>query len=535
MLQRSKTCDPRRLDLFLNNRLADDQHRDLEAHLLICPECRNKLDELAGGPGWWTEVRRYLGGDGVSEFMQPLDSEAPQRVRKGELDFLEPSDDPALLGKLGPYEVHEVLGQGGMGIVLKAFDPALHRPVAIKILAAAYAANGAARKRFAREAQAAAAIMHDHVVPVHAIDANANPPYLVMAFIPGQSLQQRLDESGPLQVREILRIGMQTAAGLAAAHAQGIVHRDIKPANIMLENGFERVRITDFGLARAMHDGTVTQAGAVAGTPQYMAPEQAGAEMVDQRADLFSLGSTLYAMCTGQAPFRGNTGLGIIRQVCDTEPISIRSINPDVPRWLEGIVRKLHAKDPAQRFQSAAEVASLLEGCLAHVQKPDSCPLPRIAHELARLVKEPVNRQKRRRWSPAALSLVAGVLSISALCVFVWPASMQHFADGDRGPTDPAAAQDQAVLANIPQVDFQSEASQVRQGLERLQQSLSADGGTEGLGLEPALGQARLRAEILERGLTPQAPSGVDAIDAQLQSIKQRLDAMAQRNHKDFN
>ncbi|HLN30214.1 MAG TPA: protein kinase [Gemmataceae bacterium] len=534
MLQRSKTCDPRRLDLFLNNRLADDQHRDLEAHLLICPDCRNKLDELAGGPGWWTEVRRYLGGDGVSEFVQPFDSAGPERIRKGELDFLEPSDNPALLGKLGPYEVHEVLGQGGMGIVLKAFDPSLHRPVAIKILAAAYAANGAARKRFAREAQAAAAIMHDHVVPVHAIDANAHPPYLVMAFIPGQSLQQRLDESGPLDVREILRIGMQTAAGLAAAHAQGIVHRDIKPANIMLENGFERVRITDFGLARAMHDGTVTQAGAVAGTPQYMAPEQAGAETVDQRADLFSLGSTLYAMCTGQAPFRGNTGLGIIRQVCDTEPISIRSINPDVPRWLEGIVRKLHAKDPARRFQSAAEVASLLEGCLAHVQKPDSCPLPRIAQELARLVREPRHPAKRR-WSPAVFSLAAGVLSISALCVFVWPASKPHPADEERGDMNPGAVQDQALLAEIPPVDFQREATEVRQGLERLRQSLSSDGGNEGLGLEPALGQARLRAEILERGLTPQAPSGVDAIDAQLQSIKQRLDSMAQRERKDFN
>ena len=189
----------------------------------------------------------------------------------------------------------------------------------------------------------------------------ASPPYLVMAFIAGQSLQQRIDRSGPLELKEILRIGMQTASGLAAAHAQGLVHRDIKPANIMLENGIERVRITDFGLARAVGDGSVTQSGAVAGTPQYMAPEQAGGEAVDQRADLFALGSTLYAMGTGRAPFRGSTGLAVLRQVCDVEPTSIRVLNPDVPIWLEGIIRKLHAKDPTKRIQSAAEVADLLE------------------------------------------------------------------------------------------------------------------------------------------------------------------------------
>src|SRR5205085_5669050 len=242
--------------------------------------------------------------------------------------------------------------------------------------AAELAANGSARKRFAREAQAAAAVAHDHVVPVHAVDSQASPPYLVMGFIPGQSLQQRIDRSGPLELKEVLRIGMQTAAGLAAAHAQGLVHRDIKPANIMLENGIERVRITDFGLARAVDDATVTANGAVAGTPQYMAPEQARGEAVDQRADLFALGSTLYAMCAGRAPFRGDSGWAVIRQVCEAEPPPLRSLNPDVPAWLEGIIRKLHAKDPSRRFPSAAEVADLLERCLAHVQQPDAHALP---------------------------------------------------------------------------------------------------------------------------------------------------------------
>src|SRR5262249_23305682 len=157
------------------------------------------------------------------------------------------------------------------------------------------AVNPAARRRFAREAKAAAAVVHDNVVPIHHVDTASGLPYLVMQYVPGPSLQQRLDASGPLELEEILRIGMQTAEGLAAAHAQGIVHRDVKPANILLENGVERVRLTDFGLARTVDDATQTQSGLLAGTPAYMAPEQARGEALDHRADLFSLGSVLYA------------------------------------------------------------------------------------------------------------------------------------------------------------------------------------------------------------------------------------------------
>ena len=138
-----------------------------------------------------------------------------------------------------------------MGIVLRAFDEKLHRVVAIKVLAPQLATSATARKRFVREAQAAAAVSHEHVVTIHAVEEANGLPYLVMQYVAGMSLQERLDRDGPLELKEILRIGMQTAAGLAAAHAQGLVHRDIKPANILLENGVERVKITDFGLARA--------------------------------------------------------------------------------------------------------------------------------------------------------------------------------------------------------------------------------------------------------------------------------------------
>ena len=214
------------------------------------------------------------------------------------------SRKPGSLGRLGHYEIQEVIGRGGMGIVLRAFDEKLHRVVAIKVMAPQLATSATARRRFTREAQAAAAVTHDHIVTIHAVEEADGLPYLVMQYVAGMSLQERLERDGPLQLAEILRIGMQTAAGLAAAHAQGLVHRDIKPANILLENGIERVKITDFGLARAADDASLTQSGVVAGTPQYMSPEQARGEAVDHRTDLFSLGSVLYAMCTGRPPFR---------------------------------------------------------------------------------------------------------------------------------------------------------------------------------------------------------------------------------------
>src|SRR5262249_39653100 len=157
----------------------------------------------------------------------------------------------------------------------------------------------------------------DHIVTIHAVEGDSSEPYLVMQYVAGLSLQQRLDREGPLELREILRIAMQTASGLSAAHAQGLVHRDIKPANILLENGVDRVKITDFGLARVANEASVTQSGVVAGTPHYMAPEQAEGKPLDQRTDLFSLGSVLYAMCTGRAPFRASGTMAVLKRVCE--------------------------------------------------------------------------------------------------------------------------------------------------------------------------------------------------------------------------
>jgi serine/threonine-protein kinase len=424
MVARLNPCNPDRLRLLAEDRLPPAEMIGLEEHLQHCAGCRKTLDGLVGGEPWLEAVRRYLGADPTESYEAGPPAEVEVEVDKS-LGFLAPSDWPDSLGRLGTYEVKGVVGRGGMGVVLKAFDPALSRNVAIKVLSASLATCGAARRRFLREAKAAAAVAHEHVVSVFAVVETAGLPFLVMEYVPGRSLQDRLDQQGPLGLPEILRIGMQTAAGLAAAHAQGLVHRDVKPANILLENGIERVKLTDFGLARAAADAGVTQSGLVAGTPHYMAPEQARGEATDHRADLFSLGSTLYAICTGHPPFRAESPLAVLRRVSDDEPRPVRQINPEIPEWLEAIIARLHSKDPVGRFPSAAELAELLSRCLAHVQEPLAVPLPpELVPSAAR--RDP-RRQHRLRWAGVGL---LGVTAILGAAIPFWPARLP----GPRAP-----------------------------------------------------------------------------------------------------
>jgi hypothetical protein len=329
----------------------------------------------------------------------------------GGLDFLAPSQKPGSRGRLGHYEILEVVGRGGMGVVFRAFDTKLHRVVAIKALAPPLATSSAARRRFVREARAAAAVTHDHVIAIHTVEDAGPVPYLVMQFIEGPTLQKKLDRTGQLSLKEILRIGLQIAEGLAAAHRQGLVHRDVKPANILLENGVERVKITDFGLARAGDDASLTHSGVVAGTPTYMSPEQADGLPVDFRSDLFSLGSVMYVMCTGRPPFRAPSAMAILKRVCEETPRPIREINPELPPWLAELVARLHAKAPADRFGSAREVADLLAWRLAELQQ-GSTPSASVQPPLARQPALAPPRRSRRLWAGAAavlLALLAGL------------------------------------------------------------------------------------------------------------------------------
>jgi serine/threonine-protein kinase len=324
------------IERFLDNRLSAEDAAAFEDHLGACPVCRRELEARAAAESWWQEARDCLApgeqplplGEGRVEgfsaegtspwFQEPASPADGPSLLAAIKPFLNPTDDPRMLGRVGNYEVAGIIGSGGNGVVLKGFDAGLSRNVAIKLLSPRLADSAAARRRFSREAQAAAAVMHDNVMAIHAVAETHGLPYLVMPYVRGPSLENRLGTSGPLALEEVLRVGRQVAAGLAAAHAQGLVHRDIKPANILLEEGVERVKITDFGLARAMDDASLTRSGVIAGTPQYMSPEQARGEPLDHRTDLFSLGCVLYAACTGRSPFRAETSYGVLRKICES-------------------------------------------------------------------------------------------------------------------------------------------------------------------------------------------------------------------------
>jgi Protein kinase domain/Concanavalin A-like lectin/glucanases superfamily len=284
------------------------------------------------------------------------------------LSFLAPPGQPDSLGRIGHHEVLEVLGKGGFGIVFRALDTVLKRLVAVKVLAPLLAVTSPARQRFLREARSSAAVRHDNVVQVYEVGEQPLP-YLVMEFIPGVTLQQRIDRLGPLEIADVLLIGRQIAEGLAAAHATGLIHRDVKPANVLLEVGPQTcAKLTDFGLARAADDASISGSGLIAGTPMYMSPEQARGEHIDHRTDLFSLGSLLYVMTSGRPPFRAANTLAVLKRVNEDAPRPIAEIIPEAPRWLCDIIARLHAKNPDERFQSAQEVADLLARCQTQFQ-----------------------------------------------------------------------------------------------------------------------------------------------------------------------
>lgn len=376
------SCDPTRLQILNTEDEDSVVFRRMKQHVDHCSECQQKLLAMSSECDMVREACEALRTSDATEtdtgWMQSsvliqLDSlQGEANVIDSEtisLDFLAPSSQPDLLGRLGRYEIERLVGTGGMGVVLKGYDTELHRVVAIKVLLPHLASSGAARRRFAREAQSAAAVMHEHVVPIHNVEVDGDVSYLVMQYVPGRSLQTRVDEQGPLQVAEILRIARQAALGLAAAHEQGVVHRDVKPANMLLEESVDRLLISDFGLARTVDDATLTRTGVVAGTPHYMSPEQAEGEVVGPTSDLFSLGSVMYFMCTGHPPFRAATPMAVLNRICHATHRPVDEVNPDIPLELVEVIEQLLSKQPEQRFPTAKAIAARLDELLLELQR----------------------------------------------------------------------------------------------------------------------------------------------------------------------
>lgn len=407
------------LQRLLSEQLTSEEECAALAHIEQCENCRSLMARLSGNGELEHEIGKHLADHGVDD--TGLETVIEPALIEAEIDqiraMLGPTDDPHMMGRLGTYEIVALIGRGSTGIVFKALDRGLNRFVAIKMLMPCFAGNASARERFAREGRSIASVRDQHVVQVFAVSEHKGVPFIVMEYLPAGSLAQRISKEGQLQTIEVTRIGMQIATALAAAHEQGIVHRDVKPANVLLANGTNRALVTDFGLARLLDEASVTHSGAISGTPQFMSPEQAQGSTIDHRSDLFSLGSVLYAACTAQPAFRSETVFGVIKKVCESQPRPIHEINPRIDLWMCDLIDKLHQKDPEDRFQSAAEVASCLAAELAHAQAPATTPQPK--RQWRTDLQHQAPRSSNQKLLPVAIGTVTfGVLAVVAAGLF---------------------------------------------------------------------------------------------------------------------
>jgi serine/threonine protein kinase len=426
-MSRSPDCpDDDQLREYAAGRLRAESFSAVATHLQSCMRCRSQV--FAGEPTIEDDGPHGFRFDLTGDTLSDAEKTNPQTAYDPDLDrgdgdsavrYLFPDRQGDLLGWLGDYKVEYELGRGGMGIVFKGFDPHLHRVVAIKMMAPQLAVNERARQRFSREARAVAAINHPNVVTIHAVSEYKDVPYLVMEYVAGESLDDRIKHRRPLPPVEIARIAAQIADGLAAAHAVGVIHRDVKPANVMLENSVDRVKIGDFGLAQVAIDcADLTPTDQVLGTPSYMAPEQVEGRNVDERADLFSLGCVMYAMVVGHSPFIGSHMLDVVRRVSDFDPKPLDEVDPTFPAPLSALVSRLLEKDPDDRLQSAEEAAEALRRLLADRSFESSRklrPLGRLTPLLARPLSGRRGRGLLKRLKQKNRAFLAGLIGFVAV------------------------------------------------------------------------------------------------------------------------
>jgi len=345
---------------------------------------------------------------------------------------------------LGVYSIIRKLGEGGMGVVYLAEDTKLGRKVALKLMKPELAANKRNRDRFIREARAAAAVEHDNIVSIlHIDEAVDGTPFIAMPLLQGEMLDARLGREPVASLGLILKVAREVADGLAAAHARGVIHRDIKPSNIWLEGDLtateltqqiRRCKILDFGLARSVNKdgGQITASGAILGTPAFMAPEQACGEKVDARADLFSLGATLFRMATGKLPFDGPTPMAILIALTTEPPPSVRTHAPTLPPALADLIDRLMSKDLGGRPHSAAEVAAAVRQIIQELKarRTPATPTvrshtpPRVPQDLLDRAElaEPVDatqedapdppRASKRNLLPWVIAVACGLLAL---------------------------------------------------------------------------------------------------------------------------
>jgi WD40 repeat protein len=388
MISSNGCFDSDDMRMLLSGRLTDREADPLEQHLLYCEAClqaarRLPADTLSDvaidpepdpGPAWRGAadalIHRFgnlkLAADGLDS--GTADSPTPGGVETDELPaaekypFLAPATAPGDLGCLGRYRMVRVLGEGGMGLVFQARDVKLARDVAVKVMRPNVSYDARTRERFLREARAMAAVEHDHIVAVHEANEENGVPFFTMPLLRGESLEQRLKRPPRLPIREAIRIARESAEGLTAAHARGLIHRDVKPGNIWLEDPDGRVKILDFGLvyASGADDARLTRYGIVLGSPGYLAPEQLEGADAKPASDLFSLGCVLYRMVTGEPPFQGKDWRALLGASVSIQPPAPSTLDGTIPVELSDLTMRLLAKDPERRPASAADVVVTL-------------------------------------------------------------------------------------------------------------------------------------------------------------------------------
>ena len=308
----------------------------------------------------------------------------------------------------GRYKIDKPIGSGGMATVYRAFDMVLNRPVAVKILHVRFTNNAHFVERFKREAHSAASLIHRNIATIYDTGYTDGIYYIVMEYIHGKTLKDLIDEHAPFSATIIADIARQVVDALAHAHSKGIIHRDIKPQNIML-TADKIVKVSDFGIARALAMPGLTQNGRVLGTARYISPEQARGKPADHRSDLYSLGVILYEMATGEPPFTGTSSVEIAGKHVAEFPKHVREVNPNIPIVLEVIINKLMRKEPGDRYESA-------EALLEDLEYWDSKETRELMRTVIpkRLERARARRVKRTRLTGFAKTLlILGALSIA--------------------------------------------------------------------------------------------------------------------------
>ena len=381
-------CSEELLQQYLAGQISPLDLKRVSTHLIECNNCRIRLNELSSS---MTPPSTKIDTDEGTSQSSTAVFDGQNEDKSSDIQFSAPYvrlmqlvgnfDAKADKEKIGQYELREVIGRGGMGVVIKAFDTRLNRDVAIKILAPELSASSKARRRFEREARSAAAINHPNIVTIFEINQVEGLPFLVMEYLKGGDLWQRLKRTPPLTLVQILQISLQVAEALVAAHKVGVVHRDVKPANILLEEGVDRIKLTDFGLATATEDRSIlTSKRDTVGTPAYLAPEIIRGDQASVQSDLFSFGCVIYSLVTGHSPFRGSNPIEVINKIANLEQKPLHELDPSIPKTVSEIVQKLLKKDVRRRYQSAKEVRDDLQTQLAVVNSLSTDAITGLRH-----------------------------------------------------------------------------------------------------------------------------------------------------------